>query len=542
MAKRNCHTVTDMSGAEQNLTQFLLAAATHFAARPALQAFGRTSLSYSQLGRLLNQVTATFREFGIGPADTVAIVLPNGPEMATAFLTTASACCSAPLNPAYKAEELDFYLSDLNASALIVAEHDDGAAVVVARQRSIPVLRLCTDAHQPAGYFTLRLDNKVPCPSPSFNSVPAALTNTALVLHTSGTTSRPKLVPLSQGNLVASARHIAETLRLSPDDHCLNLMPLFHIHGLVGVLLSSLSAGASVTCSPGFLAPKVLGWLAASQATWYSAVPTMHQAIVARTRQETIPSHSLRFIRSSSAALPPQVMQQLEEAFGVPVVESYGMTEAAHQMASNPLPPSVRKPGSVGPAAGPRIAVMDAAGNVLPQGDTGEVVIQGPNVTTGYVANPKANAAAFQDGWFRTGDQGYLDEDGYLFLTGRLKELINRGGEKISPREIDEALLAHPAVAQAVAFAMPDDKLGEEVAAAVVLHEGKTADEPALQDFAAARLADFKVPRRIVLLNDIPKGPTGKLQRINLAEKLGLGTSAAAAVAKSQGTSTDRDR
>jgi acyl-CoA synthetase (AMP-forming)/AMP-acid ligase II len=301
-------------------------------------------------------------------------------------------------------------------------------------------------------------------------------------------------------------------------------MPLFHIHGLVGALLSSLSAGASVHCPPGFNALKFFGWLDQVEATWYTAVPTMHQTILARADRnaDVLARRKLRFIRSSSASLPPQVMKQLEDTFGCPVIESYGMTEAAHQMASNPLPPRPRKPGSVGIAAGPEVGIMGPDGGLLPRGGIGEIVIRGENVTAGYANNPKANEEAFTDGWFRTGDQGVLDADGYLSLTGRLKEIINRGGEKVAPREVDDVLMDHPAVAQVVTFAMPHDKLGEEVAAAIVLREGKSATEQELRSFAATRLADFKVPRKIVFLPEIPKGATGKLQRIGLAQRLGL--------------------
>jgi oxalate---CoA ligase len=301
-------------------------------------------------------------------------------------------------------------------------------------------------------------------------------------------------------------------------------MPLFHIHGLMAAVLSSLAAGGSVSCSPGFNAFRFFGWFAAVRPTWYTAVPTMHQAILglAERNRAAIEGGRLRLIRSSSASLPPQVMNELEATFGAPVIESYGMTEASHQMASNPLPPRKRFAGSVGVAAGPQIAVMDEAGALVPQGALGEVVIRGRNVTDGYENNATANAAAFVNGWFRTGDQGWLDEDGYLRLTGRLKELINRGGEKISPLEVDEVLMDHPAVGQCLTFALPHDKLGEEVAAAVVLREGKSADERTLRDFAATRLAPYKVPRKVVFLDEIPKGATGKLQRIGLAAKLGL--------------------
>jgi acyl-CoA synthetase (AMP-forming)/AMP-acid ligase II len=345
------------------------------------------------------------------------------------------------------------------------------------------------------------------------------------VLHTSGTTSRPKIVPLAQRNVCASAKHITETLALTPGDACLNIMPLFHIHGLIAAVLSSLAAGGSVVCSPGFNALRFFAWLDEVKPSWYTAVPTMHQTILARAERngEIIGRSKLRLIRSSSASLPPQVMLELEKTFNAPVIESYGMTEAAHQMASNPLPPRARKPGSVGIAAGPEVAIMDPEGNILPAGGLGEIVIKGPNVTAGYEANPAANASAFTNGWFRTGDQGTLDEEGYLRITGRLKELINRGGEKVSPLEVDETIMDHPAVAQVVTFAMPHDKLGEEVAAAIVLREGQSATEREIRDFAAKKLADFKVPRKVVFLQEIPKGATGKLQRIGLAEKLGLG-------------------
>ena len=302
-------------------------------------------------------------------------------------------------------------------------------------------------------------------------------------------------------------------------------MPLFHIHGLMAAVLSSLAAGSSVFCTPGFNALKFFAWMKEANPSWYTAVPTMHQAILARSsrNREIIESVKLRFLRSSSAALPPVVMKELEETFNAPLIEAYGMTEAAHQMASNPLPERVRKPGTVGIPTGVEISIIDETGRHFPPGSIGEVVIRGPSVTTGYQNNPDANAKAFSDGWFRTGDQGVIDPDGYLRLTGRLKEIINRGGEKISPLEVDEVLTAHPAVAQALTFAVPHQKLGEEVAAALVLREGATTTPLEIREFVGLRLADFKVPRQVIFLDEIPKGPTGKLQRIGLADKLGLG-------------------
>jgi acyl-CoA synthetase (AMP-forming)/AMP-acid ligase II len=327
-------------------------------------------------------------------------------------------------------------------------------------------------------------------------------------------------VPLLHRNLCTSADNVARTLRLSPEDRCLNVMPLFHIHGLVGALLASLSAGAGFVCTGGFEPTRFFTCLRELCPTWYTAVPTIHQAVLEHAVPEHIAGHRLRFIRSSSAPMPPAVMAELEARFGVPLIEAYGMTEAAHQMASNPLPPRQRKTGSVGIAAGPEIAVADADGTLLSAGRTGEIVIRGANVTPGYEGSDTANRASFIEGWFRTGDQGYLDDEGYLFLTGRLKELINRGGEKVIPREIDEILLEHPAVAQAVAFAVPHPTLGEDVAAAVVLREGARSEPQALRAFLFDRLTPVKIPSRVVIVPAIPKGPTGKVQRIGLAERL----------------------
>jgi acyl-CoA synthetase (AMP-forming)/AMP-acid ligase II len=484
---------------------------------PAIGAPERPSLTHKSLRELAERTVASLNAMGIGRGDRVAIVLPNGPEMAAAFITIACGATTAPLNPAYRAEEFDFYLSDLNAKALVILDGMESPAHAVAAQRNIPLVTLVKEVA--SGDFTLRADGMSGTPAhPGF----AHADDTALVLHTSGTTSRPKIVPLSHTNVTASAYHIGNTLSLASSDVCLNIMPLFHIHGLIAATLSSIAAGASVVCTPGFNALKFFAWFEEANPTWYTAVPTMHQAILTRAdrNMEIIRRGRLRFIRSSSSSLPPQVMEALEKTFDVPVIEAYGMTEAAHQMASNPLPPRPRFSGCVGIAAGPDVATMDEDGKLLTAGELGEVVIRGRNVTKGYEANPDANAKAFTNGWFRTGDQGIIDKDGYLRLTGRLKELINRGGEKISPLEIDTVIMDHPAVAQVVTFGVPHDKLGEDVAAAVVLREGAACDERELRAFVGSRVADFKVPRRIVFLTEIPKGATGKLQRIGLHEKL----------------------
>lgn len=489
---------------------------------PAIIAPQSLPLTYRGLRQLVASVAVELKRLGIGRNGRVAIVLPNGPEMAAAFVAISAAATAAPLNPAYKQNEFEFYLTDLKAQALIVEADDKTPAREVGSRLGIPIIELFPQRSAGAGSFVLKpLAPATVIPAVADSAEPDDI---ALVLHTSGTTSRPKIVPLTQRNVTASARHIVDSLALTPSDVSLNIMPLFHIHGLIAAVLSSLAAGATVCCTPGFDAFKFFGWLDEIKPSWWTAVPTMHQAILDRAerQREIIARARLRFIRSSSASLPPQVMRALEETFHCPVIEAYGMTEAAHQMAVNPLPPRARKAGSVGLAGGPEIAIMDVDGALLASGEVGEVVIRGPNVTPGYEANPTANAAAFTNGWFRTGDQGVIDNEGYLRLTGRLKELINRGGEKVSPLEVDDVLMDHPAVAQAVTFAMPHGKLGEEVAAAVVLREGMNAVERDLRDFCSTRLAAFKVPRRIVILGEIPKGATGKLQRIGLAEKLGL--------------------
>ena len=484
---------------------------------PALLAPGKQALTYGRLYEQTQAVAAQLRSAGISPQDRVALVHRNGPELAAAFLAVSSAAVCAPLNPAYRQSELDFYLSDLRTQAVVVATGADPQLRQLAARRDLRLLDLRRLDTGEAGALELSEGR-------SGRGVDARLADIALALHTSGTTSRPKLVPLSHRQLSLSAANVANTLELEADDRCLNVMPLFHIHGLVAALLASLHAGASVICTPGFHAPSFHAWLAELGPTWYTAVPTMHQAVLARTDAGAGAGDErrLRLIRSSSAPLPLHVHDALEETFEVPVVEAYGMTEAAHQMASNPLPPGTRKRGSVGPACGVAIAVLRTDGALAPAGEVGEIVIRGETVFAGYDANPDANADAFVDGWFRTGDEGCFDGDGYLFLRGRIKEIVNRGGEKISPAEVEDALLGHADVEQAVSFSVPHPRLGEDVGAAVVLRPGSQASTRELQECVAARLADFKVPSVVVIVDEIPTGATGKLQRIGLAERLGV--------------------
>ena len=495
---------------------------------PALIGEGRPPLDFRGLHDVSLETRAALRAAGVGPGDRVAIALPDGPALAAAFLATASSAVAAPLNPAYRRPEFEFYFEDLGARAVLLPPGPDGAAREAATALGIPVLRVAEE-DGPAGAFRLEKEGRTGKGRRAKTGGAPRTGSPALVLHTSGTTARPKQVPLSHGNLLASARVIAGSLGLGPGDRCLAVMPLFHIHGLVGVLLSSLASGGSVACSPGFRAPEFFRWTRELRPTWTSAVPTMHQSILERAAIEGIVpgGTSLRFARSSSASLPTALQSRLEEALGIPLLQAYGMTEASHQIACNPPPPGRRKPGSVGRATGTRIRVLGSGLRAAEPGIEGDVAVRGPGLTAGYAGNPEANAAAFTRGWFRTGDRGYLDGEGYLFLTGRAREIINRGGEKIAPLEVDEALGSHPAVAQALAFAIPHPRLGEEVGAAVVLRPGAAVSERQLRDYAAVRLAPHKVPGRVVFLDAIPRGPTGKLRRIGLASLLGVGPAAA---------------
>jgi acyl-CoA synthetase (AMP-forming)/AMP-acid ligase II/thioesterase domain-containing protein len=483
----------------------------------ALRAPGRPPLSYAGLVEQRAHVTDRLAEIGVQRGDAVAVVLENGPELAAAFLGVSSAAACAPLNPAYREAEFSFALADLDARALIVERSSAPAARAAAGELGIPVVEVSRRLDGGAGMFELELRSAVSA-SPRRRSLAPEV---ALLLHTSGTTAHPKLVPLTHTNLSLAARNLAQVLRLSSEDRCLNVMPLFHIHGLVASILASLHVGGSVVCTSGFASRVFFDWLEDGP-TWYTAVPTMHQAVVSRAVEgRRMGKTSLRFVRSCSAALPLAVLEGLEELFGCPAIEAYGMTEAALPITCNPLPPTRRKPGSVGLPVGVELAVLGEAGERNLLGEIGEVAVRGPTIFRGYVDNQEANRAAFTDGWFRTGDLGSLDDEGYLYLHGRSKEMINRGGEKISPREVDDVLLRHPGVADAATFALPHSELGEEVAAAVVARAGRPTTQQDLQKFAAASLADFKVPRVITFVAELPRGPTGKVQRIGLAERLG---------------------
>lgn len=480
----------------------------------AIQSVSGLDLDFNKLATNLEFLA---QKMGLSKSGRVALVFPQGIEMAMACLTSLSYGCIAPLNPAYTKKEFEFYFSDIKPDLFLSLKGFSSAGREVAQEQGIPVAELFWNREKEM--FDVEFESGG-IGSPKTEELPKS-GDTALVLHTSGTTSRPKLVPLTQKNLVVSAFNMVKTLQLGPEDKCLNLMPLFHIHGLV-VTLASLFAGGSVINAPQFRGESFFEWLRELQPTWYTGAPTLHQEIlkIAPEKKEILEKVNIRKIRSSSSPMPAEVLTALEETFGAVVAESYGMTEAALQITSNQLPPGKRKAGSAGQPDGLDLAIIDENKNFLPQGETGEVVIKGDNITAGYENNDEANKENFFDGWFRTGDLGYLDEDGFLFLKGRVKEMINRGGENISPREVDEAMLRYSEIEQAVAFSMPHPSLGEEVAAAIILKQGSQAGEKEIRDFLKGEIAEFKIPKKMWFVKEIPKTSTGKLKRVNLYQEI----------------------
>jgi acyl-CoA synthetase (AMP-forming)/AMP-acid ligase II len=491
-------------------------------AAPSGQAFvvpdDGQALSYGQVADRIESLAARLAGAGVRRGDRVALAMPNCPDLVLLFLAvTALGAAAAPLNPAYTESELRFFLGDIRPRYFLVPAGRPTAAASAAEATSTPVLTVeAGDGGPPevlAAGRPVRPDRSFERGGPD---------DVAVVLHTSGTTSRPKQVPLRQHNLMASARTIAAHYRLGPSDVSFCVMPLFHVHGLIASTFAALSTGGAVIVPRRFTPHRFWPQARDHRATWLSAGPTLHRMILDQADDAVAPA-SLRFVRSCSSALAPALLHRAESTYGVPMLEAYGMTEASHQMASNPLPPAARVPGSVGLPAGAEIRVADARGTFLPEQRPGEVVVRGPGVMSGYVANPRATAEAFFGEWFRTGDRGVLKE-GYLYLEGRLKEMIIRGGENIAPAEIEEVLMSHPAVSEAVCFGIADDKYGELVSAAVTLTQDVEAR--VLIDHCRGRLAPFKVPVAIHVLPQIPRTPTGKVQRRRVAELITRGQAA----------------
>jgi acyl-CoA synthetase (AMP-forming)/AMP-acid ligase II/aryl carrier-like protein len=507
---------------------------------PAILAPGRPTLTHEGLQYEIARTHQSLAAAGIARGSRIALVLPNGPQAAVATLAVASYAACIPLNPAYRTAELRSCLLATRADTVLLGVDVASPAGALATELGLRTISLRDDLERPAGTLAFGPPPVQAAPGPDRRgpSAQAAGADIALLLHTSGTTTRPRIVPLSQSNLSAAARSIAAHLRLGPHDRALNMMPLFHVHGFVASVLATLAAGGSVVCAGGFDGDAFLGWLSDFQPTWYTAAPAIHQAVLAlAAARRPLPKHRLRFIRSASSPMPQRLIRELETLLDVPVIEAYGATEASSPIASNPLPPAARKYGSVGRPAGAQVVIADERGKLLGSGETGEILIRGPGVIAAYEADAPSNAAAFFDGWFRTGDLGRFDGDGYLYVVGRIKEIINRGGEKIAPHEVDEALQDLPGVAEAAAFPVPHPTLGEDLAALVVLRAGAAAEPALMRLLLQSRLAEFKIPSRFHVVCSIPRNASGKVHRAGLNDWLNATDRAASEAAA---TATER--
>jgi acyl-CoA synthetase (AMP-forming)/AMP-acid ligase II len=473
---------------------------------------GDAALTAGELLEESSRLAGVLAGAGIARGDRVSLVLPNGPEFVQLlFAVTLLGATASPLNPGYTRDEYAFYLDDLEPRALVVPAGEAKAA-----REALPEGTVVFDAESSGGSVRLSRDGSRLSEHRAFEAADAD--DIALLLHTSGTTSRPKQVPLLHRNLVASARSIAAHYDLSDDDVSFCVMPLFHVHGLVASVLAQLAAGGGVVVPRRLAGGSFWRSLDEDRVTWFSGSPTLLTMLLDQ-RPAPSSTQALRFIRSCSAALSQDLFDRIESELEAPLLQAYGMTEASHQISSNPLPPGARPPESVGVATGTVITTLDDDASPLPTGSPGEVAIRGPGLTPGYLSNPEANAEAFVHGWFRTGDRGFVDERGYLRLEGRIKELINRGGEKISPYEIEDVLRRHPAVVDAACFALPDRKYGEVVGAAVVVSAPTDAKE--IVRYCRERIASFKVPRVLRIVDSLPKTATGKVQRQKLATEVG---------------------
>jgi acyl-CoA synthetase (AMP-forming)/AMP-acid ligase II/acyl carrier protein len=489
--------------------------------RDAILAPGRSPITYGALWAAAENTLRRLRSAGVGRTDRVAVALPDGPEAAVTIISVAAGATCVPLNPGFTVEECQRYFAELGVAALSTRCDINSASRTAALALGILVVDLPTTPS--AAFTTANITGGVRCRISDDDFASAA--DDALILLTSGSTSRPKMVPLTHASVCLSAHNVGTAIELKPQDRLLSVLPLFHGHGLISGTVAALAAGSSAVCTSGFDARAFFSWLAEFRPTWYTAVPAIHQAVLSAGagRGHEVQRSSLRLIRSASSTLPLKVLCGLEALFGVPVIDTFGMTEAATQIAANPL--GRGKPGSVGQSAGAEIAILDSEARRLSSGEHGEIAVRGPTITRGYYNDATATASAFRDGWFRTGDLGYLDAEGYLFIVGRIKEIINRGGQKVAPSEVEAVLLGHPDVVEAAVFSVPHARLGEDVGAAVVLRPASKVSVQKLRDFTRQRLAPFKVPGHIRTVREIPKGPGGKIKRSELAVALSIKSS-----------------
>jgi len=477
------------------------------------------ALAFGELADSARRVAALLAREGCQPGAHVSVVMPNGLATVRLLLgAMAGGRCVNPVNLLSSPEQMRYVLDHAD-SRLVFASPDwaprlrEWAAGIA---RGVRVIEVDPDAPLLPG--EREEDASAPLPPPAPGSL-------ALLMYTSGTTGKPKGVMLSHANLVANARAISAEHALGPGDRVAAVLPLYHINAFVVTMLAPLAHGGSLVMPARFSATKFWPMATAAGCTWINVVPTIVSYLL---EGEAPPRESLsgiRFCRSASAALPPEHHLAFERKFGIGIIETMGLTETVAPAFSNPLDPERRKVGSVGRASGCEARVVDERGAELPDGTPGEIAIRGPQVTAGYYKNPDATEAAFfPDGWLRTGDIGRRDADGYFFITGRIKELIIKGGENIAPREIDEVLLRHPDVLDAAAVGVPDRHYGQEIAACVVRREGAACTADELRAFCHEHLGRYKTPKSIHFVDELPRGPSGKVQRLKLLDVLPAGT------------------
>jgi acyl-CoA synthetase (AMP-forming)/AMP-acid ligase II len=486
--------------------------------RPAVFATQRIPISWRELAVYADVVRADLRSGGFGRDARIGVALPNGPEAALAIVAIACSAVAVPFDLKLTLPEIELRLRLLRLDAVVVLRGSPSAMRTAAERAKLPVVE--AKIRSPERLEATLIVPKAEAAAPSNEPGPEA---PAFILQTSGTTGQPKLIPYSHSNMLAAARRVQSWFTLTADDRCLSATPIYYCHGLTVTVFDSLLSGGSIAFPRDGLTVDIDEWFGTLQPTWFTAGPTLHRFVMEKAAQRgNVRSlHRLRFVVSGGAPLPSDVRHGLEAALGVPVLEHYGATEAA-QVSANLPPPGAAKAGTCGIPEKGSLIIAREDGRELPRGHEGEIWIRGPTLISGYLDAPELNSAAFVGEWFRTGDLGRLDEEGYLVLHGRKKEIINRGGEKISPTEIDAAMQRHPDVVEAAAYAVPHPRLGEDVAADVVLRPGSAVSELELRNFLCGHLAVHKIPRRLRFVDRLPKGVTGKVQR----QRLGGGADA----------------